>query len=754
MNGLDKLTLKVLDNVLVQKYRRLVVEGVEDFSVSLSQEFGLTKESLASSLELIHLLKQSGYALTKESLIYYLTQLNTESRRDVADRLVSSINSDLFKVSGEVFFKDFPNFKNKDSWRLHQLLHYVTSGISEVSVDEIVGLHMSKFTGDEDVEGYFEELAHFYAKLDLEGYSEFLEESNLKLINFVSHSEYERGYIYAQNLINSKTSLTTDNIRNLVDLIDIIELLPSEEKEKLLPDKIERKEIMAHVVGTLINKGYSLSSFKGYIQTSTDVLRVIDVVGGGDGTLSVGVSFPKFNRPLRNSVMELLNVINPYVSSEDMFRNSKTWKGLLKLVHPFEQRYNKYSQSQKAFKLFAEGDKSHTFSSRTKELEKSGDYFKLAEVLTQRPGELARKMDLILRNVDSTEGLKVLDLFKDKVEDVSSLILYQLLSHLRNEGDLRKVETSKGFHYRKQDSLYNTNVFSKYILEGIIKDELRRRYKGLEDLGKVYLDPKLKQYNIPVSQRTSSLTSNLITRGSKVSLNLKDVLRVFTYWKNTEDCRIDLDLSAVLLSESFENKGRVYYGYQRMNGALHSGDIIDAPNGANEFVDLNLSELKYNGVRYVVMYVNVFSGLKFSDFDCRAGFLNLTAEDTKLKFDVRGKVKFKGEDIDVLMDINNSHNATIPLVVDIDKGVLYWLDETIASMEGVYGVSVSNVREDLKEMVKYAVNNEYISIYELLDMHIKNRNGIEVFDKDYADVVYEESKESPLDLVSIMSEYF
>lgn len=756
MNKLDnnKVLMQVLDNVLVQKYQMLVVDGVEDFNVSLNRDFELTTESLASSLELLHLLKQSGYALTKESLVYYLTELSMEGRRDVADRLVSSINHDLFKVSGEVFFKDFPNFNNKDAWQLHQLLHYITYSYVSESGKEDVSIYTPQFSGDEDIEGYFEELSKFYAKLDLEGYDTFVKESNLKLIKFVNESEYVKGYTYAKNLINSKTSLSTDNINDLVDLIDVIEELSLEDREGLLPDRIERKEIMAYVVSTLIHNGYTLTSFKKYIQTSTDILRVIDVQGGGDGTLDKGVSLPKFNRPLRSAIMELLNSINPYIASEDMFRNKKVWKGLLKLIHPFESRYDKFNQSQKSFELFAKGDKSHTFATRSKEMEKSKDYLGLAELLSQRPGELARKMDLILRNIDDNDGLKVLNLFKDNVNEVSSLILYQLLSHIKNNTSIRKVETSKGFYYREQEALKNTNTFSKYILEGIIKDELGRRYQDKEDLGKVYLDPKLKQFNIPISQRTSSLSSNLMTRGSKVSLNLKDVLRVFTYWKNSENTMIDLDLSSVLLSESFEYKGKVYFGYQRMKGASHSGDIRNAPKGANEFIDLNISELKSNGVRYVVMYVNVFTGLTFNNFDCKAGFLNLTNEDTNLVFNPYGEVKFKGEEIDMLMDINSNHNATVPLVVDIEKGLLYWLDETVAKVDGLYASSVSNVREDLKEMVMYAINNEYISIYDLLDMHIKNRNGVEVFDKEYADVVFEQSKENLLDLVSIMSEYF
>lgn len=748
---------EVLDNIMVQKFQQVVLpeslkNAYENQINTNSNTIPISETSFVSSLEFIYDLKQNGYALSKELLNLYLN--NEVDRLELSNLILNSINHDIFNIRGEVFFKDFPTYEyHTEAYNNHQLFHYHTVANNDVFTTYIPSFNV------ENVKSFKEELVDLSVSISESSYENYIKDNQLKVIKVTQ--DYTKGYQYMRNLINTKTSLSEDDINNLITLLGLVEVLPKEEVELLLPPMIERKETMAIVVATLIDLGYDLMAFRQYIRTSTDILRIIDVLGGGKGSLNTSIVLPKFNRKIRKSIMELLNSINPYIASEDMFRYHKIWKGLVRLIHPFEDRYKQFSQSQESFKLFVEGNKEHTFASKSKELEKKGEYKHLVKVLSSRPGELARKMDLILRKIDESERLFVLNQFKSVIGDVSSLILYQLLSHLKNvENNVRKVETNKGHFYREvKDGSIDT--FSKYILEGIIKDELKLRYSNLESLGKVYLDPKLKQYNIPINQRTSSLSSTLVTRGSQITLNLKDVLRIFTYWKNADvsdsivsrTTRIDLDLSASLFDENFNYKNRIGFFNQRGKGVTHSGDIVDAPNGANEFIDFDLKVLKESGIKYIMTYVNVFSGLTFKNFDCKSGWLNLTKDETTLDFYTTGEVKFKGEKIDNLIDINSNHNSCVPLVVDIEQGKLYWLDERMANVFNKQGSTIHD-NTSSPDLLEKAVSDDYISIYDLLDMHIKYRNAIEVFDKDYADIIFEQSNENPLDLTSIMSEYF
>ncbi len=65
------------------------------------------------------------------------------------------------------------------------------------------------------------------------------------------------------------------------------------------------------------------------------------------------------------------------------------------------------------------------------------------------------------------------------------------------------------------------------------------------------------------------------------------MLRFFVWWKNGKD-RTDLDLSAALFDENFAYVDQIAYYNLKTYGAVHSGDIVDAPEGASEFIDITL----------------------------------------------------------------------------------------------------------------------------------------------------------------------
>ncbi|MCM2364742.1 MULTISPECIES: hypothetical protein [unclassified Pseudomonas] len=51
-------------------------------------------------------------------------------------------------------------------------------------------------------------------------------------------------------------------------------------------------------------------------------------------------------------------------------------------------------------------------------------------------------------------------------------------------------------------------------------------------------------------------------------------------------------------------KETVAYYNLKGYGGYHSGDIVDAPKGASEFIDLDLDVLVKKGIRYVVTSIN------------------------------------------------------------------------------------------------------------------------------------------------------
>ena len=67
------------------------------------------------------------------------------------------------------------------------------------------------------------------------------------------------------------------------------------------------------------------------------------------------------------------------------------------------------------------------------------------------------------------------------------------------------------------------------------------------------------------------------------------VLRFFVWWKNGKE-RTDIDLSAALFDAEFVYKDIVAYYNLKGYGGCHSGDIVDAPNGASEFIDIDAGQ--------------------------------------------------------------------------------------------------------------------------------------------------------------------
>lgn len=753
-----------LDMILLKKFNHTVLN---ENDIKQSKSHTVENKDLLTVLDVIYELKQNGYVLDK-TLVQYLLNSDTKQRNPFINQLLRSTQSNMYNISGHVFFKDFPKFKG-NNWKLHQLVHYLTV-YNDI---EINGKHyLPRFHGDEIVKGNAERKREFYIGLNDSEYDKLLDNKNLKVISYVTN--YDEIFEYVDNLLNSKASLSEDNMSDLVELLSVIygknSDVSDEQKRQLIPEKIERKETLAHVFVELMNNGVSIDELKYLIYTTTDVLRVIDVMFDGDGTLKDGLNSKpvKLNRKLRLNIMTLLNDVgSAHNIAEDMFRNQSTWKGLMRLIHPFEKRYNHLENVQRAFKLLAKDDKSFTFNARVKELEKKKDIESLELLLVERPGEYARRIVFMLRNLENPINKEfVIKRFSTSiVQDVSSLVLYQLLHHLINEDlDIRKVETKRGVYYRMNDTK-RIGKKELNLLKLVVTAELMTRYAQLKDIGKVYIDDKLNQYNLPIAQRTSSLATTLMTRGSQIKIDLKDTLRLFTYWENTDlpnvlTNKIDVDLSAALIDESYEVVDEVAYYNQRVKGASLSGDITDAPDGANEFIDLDIKALRDRDIRYVLTYVNVYAGLPFSGFTCKSGWLNLDKDELDLEFNTEGEVHFNGEQVENIFDISSNHTRVIPMIVDIEHGLIHWLDETIVT-RNMYQENLSlmlnrNVDYEgtyitLGEMIiKRTIEQSYLPIYAILELHVATRNGTLVNDKSEADIVFDEST---LNVEEIMSKY-
>ena len=133
-------------------------------------------------------------------------------------------------------------------------------------------------------------------------------------------------------------------------------------------------------------------------------------------------------------------------------------------------------------------------------------------------------------------------------------MLLQVLTHFRHRREPSELRTF--FPKGNVGNLYATNEPLPPLPPGVAEDvvavcerTLLERFAKLPPLGKCYVDPRLKNYLVPFSQRSASKSLRTLVRGSRLPLPDCTTLRFFVWWRNGKS-RVDIDLSAAMSSTS------------------------------------------------------------------------------------------------------------------------------------------------------------------------------------------------------------
>jgi hypothetical protein len=277
----------------------------------------------------------------------------------------------------------------------------------------------------------------------------------------------------------------------------------------------------------------------------TDVLRLATAMSNGDVSLATNTKFLNFTRSERKAFMKMINSMNNV--QEDMLRNKGRWIRLSERLHPSEDRYLKYGVAVTAFNALREGDKISTFGGVVETALVSKDIKVAVTNLKRRPGELARRLDHLLRmSKTRTEQNMVVDAFISVTEKVATPVLLQVMSHFnhRNSDGLRVI-FPKGNVANVMALENDLPVISESICLQIVsacENAMRARFSSLEPMGKVYIDSSMKGMIVPFSQRSASRTLRTIVRGSRIKLEEgKNTARFFLWWHDLDNGRVDVD---------------------------------------------------------------------------------------------------------------------------------------------------------------------------------------------------------------------
>jgi hypothetical protein len=608
---------------------------------------------------------------------------------------------------------------------------------------------------------YINAIIHYWSGGTLYPYEEknerlpLFEETKVKVLDLGTEKDLQDIF---NNLCQSKTSISQTDKEDLEWIFKNMQVK--------FPDEVPLKENVA-LVGKLYLENYPLATSKDiqkYFKTATDVLRLITAMSNGDISLATNTKFRSFKRKERRLLLELLQGCGTI--EEDMLRYKNKWIRIGERLHPSEYSEAQFGKIITAFNKLRNGIKIETFGGKVNKAIETEDYKTALSLLKKRPGELARKLDHLLRNTSNKNA--VVNTFKDVASEVSTPVLLQVKEHFahRTEELSSRVFFPKG-NLARCHCIENTlaDIDEKYCnaIVKICENALVENYKNKDFLGNVYLSDEFKHYIVPFSQRSASKTLKTIVRGSKLPIpENTNALRAFIWWTNMNDDtdrwssgRVDIDLSAAIFDENWNYMEHVSYTNLRSDRykACHSGDITNGGsvngNGVSEFLDVDIDSVVKYGARYVVYQVYNYTGQNYSDMPhAMFGWMN--------REDVNSGEIYEPKTVEQKMDLTSQSTVCIPVIFDCVNREVIWCDMNL-TLSGCYSHrGGNNVESNLSGVAATCysmVNMNKPNLYDLIDLHVRAR-GLRVDNKEDADIVFDINEGiTPFDTEVFMGEY-
>ncbi|WP_447040274.1 MXAN_6230/SCO0854 family RING domain-containing protein [Streptomyces sp. DSM 118878] len=477
-----------------------------------------------------------------------------------------------------------------------------------------------------------------------------------------------------------------------------------------LPASVPLRESKALALAPLLDHAETRPLVARHADTATDVLRLLVVRSGGDPDLLEPPRLRGLPRPLRRELLALLDRLDFARLAEDMARHPRTWKRAGEILHPFEGahrharvalafavlRGTPLDDSRLGGMLLAEaaryecvrlvGDRLRvvTWQSRVEDALGRWDTTAAAGLLRGRPGELLRRLDLLLARSGSVT------LPEPVGEALAHALPRTAPGPLLGAYGQLKIRTVPG---HRRVFFPRGRVTKAYAVEDhrpplasraarrageLIEAEAVRRLAERE--GEPYevavLDASLADLPVPFAERASAASLIAVPRGSSLPMPAdSETVRLFLHWLQPKGTRVDLDLSVALYDDLWRFVGLCDYTHLEYGGgaARHSGDLTSAPapHGATEYLDLDLPRLAAAGVRFVVPAVISYNDVPFDELpDAFAGFMAVEGK-TRARYDPRT--------IRQRFDLAGDAKLTVPMVVDLRARRAWWADVTLAT---------------------------------------------------------------------------
>lgn len=555
-----------------------------------------------------------------------------------------------------------------------------------------------------------------------------------------------------------------------------------------LPADIPVRESVAHVFGTLLQTcapALVMDSASQYLSTATDVLRLLAAFSDADPALQgqtvwrkrevkelqgiarfkhmfleqsqwrhhkaidLPVMIKRFklkelSRALRRTLLGFMESLRSDSLIEDMLRHRSYWVWVGEFLHPGEYK-KRFPQVALAFEIVrrksADGNVAPDFQTYYAKLEMAvirRDSIGLTRLLSQRPGELARRFDHALRvagsNAEAIDAL--LTAFVECAPSFSTPVLLTLFAMLPTRAKKAKVriywpkgQVSKGVFQSDERAPLSIAAIRRAM--DAIEAELIGRFSDKPKFDEFVIDVALKDIVAPFNERTASRSAIQLPRGSTLAVPPMKNARLFLHWCEPEKGghSSDLDLSVGLYDAEWRYQGTCSYyqlTYAAANGdviAKSAGDLRDAPfpEGASEFIDLDCQLALRQGIRYAVAVVNNYSGMAFGDLEHAFAGLMFREDMQGAHFDPRS--------VDLKFDLQGGNGIYLPMVFDLEYNRIHWLDVYSSGEFEFNNVASSNsaIRTICPAMISYFASGVRATMFDLALLHAAARGRRVVF---------------------------
>ena len=290
----------------------------------------------------------------------------------------------------------------------------------------------------------------------------------------------------------------------------------------------------------------------------------------------------------------------------------------------------------------------------------------VAELLERKPIQFAKRVVQLVRLGE----IKFLQYFieKDIISKVPIDLVFKIVAEFKRcRNHLPKMILPNSTNPLLIIKPEEYQVLNYPIIEDMLMSAIRKRV-NLEEL--IHVMPNFPEgEDLQVLQDTgvSSKSSEVpMTRGSKYKLPDSNTIRAHLWWVGN-----DVDLSISMHNSEFSYVDKCTFSdltplntMQDTILAKHYEDVQKAPNGAAEYIDIDVKACLDDNVRYVALHGVYYTDTKFSSLDtCNIGWTGVDRMQEHAPTENYGGVK-----------LDQDCSVVICAVFDLHEGIVQYLD--------------------------------------------------------------------------------